>query len=1326
MNQQIQQSIYDAIDVVVNKRNSELRFDRTINCVIEEVKNLITGEYKVRYLDEAFSAYAPGTNYRVGRMVQVLIPQGDMSQRKTILNLIDNEEELETEVVLNEERYAPVGLPIEEIYKNLYDINNAVNGSIKEYGIYGSYDGVSLNIFNNNNSNDSEIDYDAVFQQYAKDQTMFMVTVEFKTRWLYETVISGNYNLTLTFENTEGSLIDYSISSKNLLGNPYKYINYTRANFVFPIDGNKLKRLKSITLNSKYFKRQDVNKVEIDNAIAENALKQLWNNGQGMSEIFVRNISMSFVQKTQLSGYSLQVTYPNGQYGNLTKNLQLRAEVRYDGGLVNNTSSFQYYWFKRNIQVSLGHELYNELGGIGWELIENENNKTYSNILLASNEVSREFKAVVICNGVRLSSTGILYRQFSKDTYGQLILSQHGDGTGTIEAVLNNLTQTDLQYYWIEENNIGVVTNLGFQSTGNKLNIITSNILDYRIYRCQILKNNKEIITLKIVVYNNKEDKEYDVIFNVSQGGVYTYDTKGDLYLAQIYEKPITSHSIDFNIPQDIGPYSYQWIFPQNSLILSTNGNLKSNNKVNGGKFSIEFEIDNRYDASKAANNQIELRITTDKQAKSFYYNLSFIKEGDPGTNGTSLTMKIDYAENSPKTLVPGGSIKLIVDLWYNGSPEYMGRSVNSYFNINSNAFIANDYKIKNPLKDGAYISFTGNQITITAKSSFDSYLEDENGYNFNSIIQIKMEPNDSTFNYNINGLYGIPVSNNSTWGNISINGTKTIVYQSDGYNPSYSSIPATILIPSNITKPNDLSITIASESTGGNFKEQYENGEKIITNIFEPVEYYNNKNTYAAYEFKENDYFLFMPIVFLANAFSKEVLNHWDGSSVQIDAEGGTILAPQIGAGLKDNNNTFTGVLMGQYIGADDSGVSGSHGLYGFQKGNISFGFLADGTAFIGKSGEGRILFDGNKSTITSSNFTDNSGMQIDLDTGLIDAYNFQLKSKSLIIDSTDSSFKFDISQDLNGKFKIKGRNKTLINISNDETFYLQSDNYENNAAGMRINLEDGSISAKDFKIDSYGNATFSGRLEAASGTFEGKITGGSISIGEYFHVSNAGVLTASEVDISGKINATNGKIGGWNINNEQIYSDSGDTILNADGHIITSNLTMNGGSINWSSINETESGAYGKAEDAENTANNAQNAANQAMSISEQIANGTYYGGTFIDGQTIYSPNIYTDNFTIFARDGQGNIINSGIFSLNAGGSDIFSIEVENYGSSGRYANITSAGTIKWNAITDFSTTTTFSGYVGFTGTSVYFTNDVVDFTGVTTIRGIAATFG
>jgi hypothetical protein len=65
--------------------------------------------------------------------------------------------------------------------------------------------------------------------------------------------------------------------------------------------------------------------------------------------------------------------------------------------------------------------------------------------------------------------------------------------------------------------------------------------------------------------------------------------------------------------------------------------------------------------------------------------------------------------------------------------------------------------------------------------------------------------------------------------------------------------------------------------------------------------------------------------------------------------------------------------------VGKSDSGAK--MGLYGYHNGAQSFGFKTDGTAFIGKSGAGRIEFNGTKSVITS-----NSGfLTMDLDDGYI-----------------------------------------------------------------------------------------------------------------------------------------------------------------------------------------------------------------------------------------------------------------------------------------------------------------------------------------------------
>ena len=144
----------------------------------------------------------------------------------------------------------------------------------------------------------------------------------------------------------------------------------------------------------------------------------------------------------------------------------------------------------------------------------------------------------------------------------------------------------------------------------------------------------------------------------------------------------------------------------------------------------------------------------------------------------------------------------------------------------------------------------------------------------------------------------------------------------------------------------------------------------------------------------KESDYSLLwsQPILIIKNRYPSPMLNSWDGA-LTIDKKNGTIMSSLIGAGKKTINNTFEGILMGDieggasiYEGVNKTGM----GLYGFNDGAQSFGFNIDGTGFIGKSGRGRIEFDGNKGLIQSASYSADSnhpfGMKIDLDDGFID----------------------------------------------------------------------------------------------------------------------------------------------------------------------------------------------------------------------------------------------------------------------------------------------------------------------------------------------------
>lgn len=115
-------------------------------------------------------------------------------------------------------------------------------------------------------------------------------------------------------------------------------------------------------------------------------------------------------------------------------------------------------------------------------------------------------------------------------------------------------------------------------------------------------------------------------------------------------------------------------------------------------------------------------------------------------------------------------------------------------------------------------------------------------------------------------------------------------------------------------------------------------------------------------------------PIIITQNNYASSTLNQWNGE-FKVDEANGTILSTMVGAGIKTENNTFEGVLMGDIQrGANfDSNNASGIGVYGFNDGAQSFYLGVDGRAFFGKSGRGRIYFDGNQGTIASASYLQN-----------------------------------------------------------------------------------------------------------------------------------------------------------------------------------------------------------------------------------------------------------------------------------------------------------------------------------------------------------------
>lgn len=118
-----------------------------------------------------------------------------------------------------------------------------------------------------------------------------------------------------------------------------------------------------------------------------------------------------------------------------------------------------------------------------------------------------------------------------------------------------------------------------------------------------------------------------------------------------------------------------------------------------------------------------------------------------------------------------------------------------------------------------------------------------------------------------------------------------------------------------------------------------------------------NCNNRVVAEVWKNNNLIatVIVPIYMHLNTFGLASLNAWDGNTVTIDENDGYIMAPQVGAGEKDGNNRFTGILMGKTETSTGHGEKEKQvGLFGYahglqsifldaETGNATFG-LPDG----------------------------------------------------------------------------------------------------------------------------------------------------------------------------------------------------------------------------------------------------------------------------------------------------------------------------------------------------------------------------------------------
>ena len=221
--------ICQAIETIVSKRISELKFDETIICEIVDDSRKEEGIYDVLYNDTLrFTAYAAeGKKYSVGSRVYVLIPQGDYSRDKLIQGRYSSSDTLE-----------PIAYssPLENI--QLIDTLIKYN---KTLYLTANGDKTNIDFSEEEKLNQAEV----VLQDKILLEDIKYLCLKVDTSCLLEDydVKKGNYGIKIALHTNLGKYEFFLDSAKDMFGNPYSYSTYFTQEQAYAVEFAKEEKL---------------------------------------------------------------------------------------------------------------------------------------------------------------------------------------------------------------------------------------------------------------------------------------------------------------------------------------------------------------------------------------------------------------------------------------------------------------------------------------------------------------------------------------------------------------------------------------------------------------------------------------------------------------------------------------------------------------------------------------------------------------------------------------------------------------------------------------------------------------------------------------------------------------------------------------------------------------------------------------------------------------------------------------------------------------------------------------------------------------------------
>ena len=410
------------------------------------------------------------------------------------------------------------------------------------------------------------------------------------------------------------------------------------------------------------------------------------------------------------------------------------------------------------------------------------------------------------------------------------------------------------------------------------------------------------------------------------------------------------------------------WKIPKNATMIkqpdgwSAQGNfyvleVKHNTSNTDGK-TIKFKLSDQFSYNKT-NNTIYCEIIRYKDKNSGiktdeYQGSITLQFGLQGTNGTGWSFNI-ISNQRALTNKEAGQNKMTLTATFEDS-EGNPIADSNWVNKVKWSWHQTQYGASEAQKRYSMSTTVGKTIDITRNDYIDCY----------AIIQAKLEGWQDKNGNTIDLVAYMPIAAGGP--SYYLTGASRVVYNNAGTSPSYDETAYVLYKSDHTIASKDYTYKIISPE---NAKRIFSINEKegnlkplslLPTKIPKmALQVYDEVNKWASYV---------QPILVLKNGYQSKLLNEWNGT-LTIDNTNNSIFSALMGAGVKNNDNTFTGVLLGA-VGTEIS--SAKTGIYGMQSGQLRYKLDENGNFYVGTGSDNRIDFSGTTDktlTIEAKNFT-------------------------------------------------------------------------------------------------------------------------------------------------------------------------------------------------------------------------------------------------------------------------------------------------------------------------------------------------------------------